>query len=282
MIDITNDKAEIISFLSTTIKKIRNNFGNPKSIGFYCKPSEGAFTISFNIKSEIKEKYTNSIEFEYKDIEFLFMKHWKKECEQEKSQWKYFEEDGIFEASGPQKLYNINRYLSHVFWTIIRESTREINLPTTLLSFEFEELNHIILHSNLEKFGRIITKLFRDEIFKHYLEERTQYTNPDFIQSIQQNSPYMYETYIAHKSYFYSSLTNDQIENLDKIILGIIDSIAFNVMRGLDENDDVESGISLIVDNRDVRQLPLIGNGNLSGEYLDWVERFSKYGGFKS
>lgn len=281
MVDINNDRLTIVNFLNRTVSLIRKDYGEPKSIGFFCNPSEGIFTISFNVKSEIDKDKVKSIEFEYKNIDSLFIEGWKRECNNEKSQWRYFEEGGIFESSGAEKLYNINRYLAYILWTIVRSSTREIKLPTTVLLFEFEELNSIALHSNLENFGRAVTKIFRNDIFEDYILERDRYKNPNFISTINPNLDESLKSIIIEKANFYTSLSDEQIEVLNKIILGTIDNIAFNVLRALDENDIDESGILLTVENKDVRDLPMIGNGNLSGEYFDWIDRFSKYGKYQ-
>jgi hypothetical protein len=284
MVDINNDKASITDFINKSINHIRLEFGEPKSIGIFCKPSEGLFTISFSIKSEINKQDIKSVEFEFNDIDSLIIESWRIEIQKENSQWKYFPEGGIIEYSGVDKINKLNRYLTYILWTIIRESTREINLPTTLLSFEFTEFNSIIIHSNLEKFGRAITKLFRDEIFDNYLAEKDYYRSikPEiFKDNLNPNLDQSTKNLKLQKAAFYASLTTEQIQTLDKLVLGQIDNIAFNIMRALDENNDSETGILLTVDNLNVRELPLIGNGNLSGEYLDWVERFSKHGEFQ-
>jgi hypothetical protein len=284
MVDINNDKENIINFLSKTVLKFCEEVREPKSVGIFCKPSEGFFTISFNSEFEIDKEKINSIEFEHKSYESYIIENWKVECQKEISQWKYFKEGGIFESSGAQKLYNINRYLTHILSTIFRESTIKINLPTTLLSFEFVELNSIIIHSNLENFGRTITRLFRNEIFETYLKEKDYYKKieiEEFKININPNFDEQTRNLMLEKSAFYLSLTKEQIQTLDKIILGQLDSTAFNVMRSLDENNEEQTKIKLTVNNLDARQLPLIGNGNLSGEYFDWVERFSKFGEYQ-
>jgi hypothetical protein len=284
MVDINNNKRSITDFIGKSITHIRSEFGEPRSIGIFCKPSEGLFTISFNIKTEITKEDIKSVEFEFKNIDSLIIESWRIESQKENSQWKYFPEGGIIEYSGVDKIYKLNRYLTYILWTIVRESTREIDLPTTLLSFEFTEFNSIIIHSNLDKFGRAITKLFRNETFDNYLAERDYYRSikPEiFWDSMNPNLDETIKNLKLQKAAFYSSLTSEQIETLDKIILGQIDSIAFNIMRALDENNDSETGILLTVDNLNVRELPLIGNGNLSGEYFDWVERFSNHGQFQ-
>ena len=284
MVDINNDKENIVNFLSKTVFKFCEDISEPKSVGIFCKPSEGLITISFNTEFEIDIEKINSIEFEHKNYQSFIIENWKAECQKEISQWKYFKEGGIFESSGAQKLYNINRYLTHILWTIFRESTIKIKLPTTLLSFEFGDLNSIIIHSNLENFGRTITRLFRNEIFENYLTEKNYYRNikiEEFKKNINPNFDEQTRNLMLEKSVFYCSLTNEQIQTLDKIILGQLDSTAFNVMRSLDENNEEQTRIKLTINNLDARQLPLIGNGNLSGEYFDWVERFSKYGEYQ-
>jgi|GEM_PF-2477972 len=284
MIDINNEQNTIVNFITEAFNKFNMEIGEPKSIGILCKPSEGKFSISFNSRNEIDKSNIESIEFEYKDFAFLNLENWRIECQKEISQWKYFVEGGVFESSGTLKIYNINRYLTYILSTIIRKLTIDINLPTTLLGFEFSELNTIILHSNLEKFGRTITRIFRSDNYESYLTERNYHRSQGVEELRNKLSPHLdsaTKNLMLQKSTFYNSLTIEQIQVLDKLVLGILDNTAFNVMRALDENNINESGISLTIDNVYVRELPLIGNGNLSGEYFDWVERFSKYGEFQ-
>ncbi len=283
MVDLKNDKESIVNFIKNSLYDFKTTYGNPKAVGIFCQPLEGLLSISINREVEILEKNKNKVEFEYQNFDTLFVENWKIESQKDISKWKYWG-TGISEISGAQKIYNINKVFYNCLWTIIREATSEIYLPTTLLFFEFPELNDIIIHSNLEKFGRTVTKLFRNDIFEGYLSTKNHYRSIDieaYKKSYNPNGDDETRNLTFEIATFYSSLTSEQAQTLDKIMLGNIDNVAFNVMSGLDGNNKEETGISLTIDNLDVRDLPLIGNGNLSGEYFDWVERFSKYGGFQ-
>ena len=87
-----------------------------------------------------------------------------------------------------------------------------------------------------------------------------------------------FKNLLIERAKLYSELTKEQNEVLDRLVLSLLDGVAFNAMRALDENIKEETGIELKIDNIDTEDLKLVGNGMLSGEIFDWYPRFSKFG----
>ena len=78
---------------------------------------------------------------------------------------------------------------------------------------------------------------------------------------------------------FLSSLTKAQAPHYLRHVSGVLDDVMFNLLRILDEGQlrVSEDEIIMTINGEDVTELPLVGNGNLSGEMFDWIPRFSKY-----
>ena len=78
-------------------------------------------------------------------------------------------------------------------------------------------------------------------------------------------------------------LNKSELEILDKLILNIIDNAAFTLLRGFQESMDECVGtekVELKIDGKKANELNLT-SGSLFGDYFDWIQRFSKYGGFQ-
>lgn len=284
MVDFKECEIEIIKFIVESISKFRTEIGEPKSLEINCNPTYGKLEIGFDLENEIKNEDKNTFEFHFKKYNIFESEKWKTEIRKVISEYKYFEEAGILEFSGNSKMESINKFFSKILFYVVRNATKKTILPTTILKFELEELNYIVLNSSTEKFGRIVTKYFRDETYEEFLKENQNIKNvglEQYIKNINKNISTKDQELIAEKAMFYSSLSEIQKSTLNKIILGILDSNSFKIMVALDENSPKDSGISLKVDNQDVTEIPMIGNGNLSGEYFDWIERFSEYGEFQ-
>lgn len=78
---------------------------------------------------------------------------------------------------------------------------------------------------------------------------------------------------------FLSSLTEAQATHYLKHVSSVLEEAMFNLLRILDEGQlrASEDEIILTINGEDVTELPLVGNGSLSGEMFDWIPRFSKY-----
>ena len=133
-----------------------------------------------------------------------------------------------------------------------------------------------------DKLGKAVVKYFRDENYQNFIDSKEQVFSmgiSEFMNKI--NSTTMadeFKNLLIERAKLYSELTKEQNEALDRLVLSLLDSVTFNVMRALDENIKEETGIELKIDNIDAEDLKLIGNGMLSGEIFDWYPRFSKFG----
>jgi len=136
------------------------------------------------------------------------------------------------------------------------------------------------LKDKLDHFGRGVVNHFRDSNYTSYLEVKKEYTQTPLPEYIRSMPPGLHEELKSERintAKFFQSLSKEQAVFLDHWMLEQIDQITFNIMNVLDESRVDDSGLVVSVHGTDVTELPLIGNGNMSGEYLDWIERFSKY-----
>ena len=133
-----------------------------------------------------------------------------------------------------------------------------------------------------DKLGKAVVKYFRDENYQNFIDSKEQVFSmgiSEFMNKI--NSTTMadeFKNLLIERAKLYSELTKEQNEVLDRLVLSLLDGVAFNAMRALDENIKEETGIELKIDNIDTEDLKLVGNGMLSGEIFDWYPRFSKFG----
>ena len=283
MVDFNNDKINVVQFIKDSISEFENEVGKPKSIGIKCTPSKGNISICFNKEKEIDGKILTIEQFEYKNQRTFHSKEWKKEYEQSKSCWFLFEEAGVLEFSGVDKSASINKFYSYFLRNLLRDMTKKMFLPTTLLELERNEYSQIVLHSKTENFGRAVVEAFREAQYDTFLEQKEHILKVGYnkyVADINPNISTDLKALMIERALFFTSLTDEQNKILDKIILNMLDFTAFNVMRTIEENNSGITDFSVLVDNQDATKLPLIG-GSLFGEYFDWVERFSKYGEFQ-
>lgn len=81
----------------------------------------------------------------------------------------------------------------------------------------------------------------------------------------------------------FKSLDEKQLMLLDTLMKSIIDNTAFSILREIQEAMDECVGkekIKLTIDGQKSTSLDLL-SGTLFGEYLLWVDKFSKYGEVK-
>lgn len=164
----------------------------------------------------------------------------------------------------------------------IRNASKSIQLPTVLCCFEDSTQNYFAIESEIDLFGRSVIRFFRDENLDYHYWHIQKFTNKT-LEEIENQIPNHWQQHSIRthmeKAKFFNKLDREQINFLNRYIKELIDSLAFNVMRAIDENTGNEGDpIKITINNIDATQLPMIGNGNLSGEYIDWCERFSKYG----
>jgi len=137
-----------------------------------------------------------------------------------------------------------------------------------------------------DRLGKVVVKYFRDEIYQNFIDEKERIINTGVDEFINQiNSTTMGDDIknpMIERAKLFCELTQEQNEVLNRLVLNLLDSVVFNVMRALDENvERKKTGIELKIDGIDVRFLHLIGNGMLSGEIFDWYPRFSKFGQYQ-
>ena len=141
-----------------------------------------------------------------------------------------------------------------------------------------------------DKLGKAVVKYFRDENYQNYLDTKKCVFNTGINKYINQiNSTTMADEFKIldiERAKLYSELTKEQNEVLDRLVLSLLDGVAFNVMRALEENNATEenfkkeNGIKLKVDGKNIEDLELIG-GTLFHEIFDWYPRFSKFGQYQ-
>lgn len=139
---------------------------------------------------------------------------------------------------------------------------------------------------NYKEIGEIIVKKLRDENFEYYIKNRDfgksmsekEYSelsrNPNLAPELQQLKDERFD--------FFNSLNEKQIGILNRLILNILDSTAFNFLREIEENLDYNKSIGLTVNGEKIEEImPEFLSGTLFGEYFLWTEKNSKFGRFQ-
>ena len=139
---------------------------------------------------------------------------------------------------------------------------------------------------NYKEIGEIIVKKLRDENFEYYIKNRDfgksmsekEYSelsrNPNLAPELQQLKDERFD--------FFNSLNEKQIGILNKLILNILDSTAFNFLIEIEENLDYNKSIGLTINGEKIEEIiPEFLSGTLFGEYFLWIEKNSKFGVFQ-
>lgn len=137
-----------------------------------------------------------------------------------------------------------------------------------------------------KELGEIIVKKLRDENFEHYVKNRDfgksmskkQYSelprNPNLAPELQLQKDERFE--------FFNDLNEKQTDTLNKIILNLLDSTAFNFLREIEENLDYKKSIGLTINGKKAENITSeLLSGTLFGEYFLWVEKNSKFGEYQ-
>ena len=137
-----------------------------------------------------------------------------------------------------------------------------------------------------KELGEIIVKKLRDENFEYYVKNRDfgksmtekEYSelprNPNLAPEFQKLKDERFE--------FFNGLNDKQTEILNRIVLNILDSAAFNFLREIEENLDDNKSIGLTVNGQKVENITTeLLSGTLFGEYFLWTEKNSKFGEFQ-
>ena len=260
MIVLRQDKDEFKEYLISVFNDIQSNYGIVNSLGIELSEKEKTIIIHFNIHRKIDKQNKKCSQFEY----------------QGKYQTKY----KLGKPNDKGFVYDMR------LWTGIRDATKEIQLPTILCCFDEDKFNYFVIETELEKFGRFVIEHFREETMRTHDWYLDKFTNKTISQIKGEIPEHWNETHreIHMKSAkFFNTLNETQLKYFNEYVLKMVDSTAFSVMRAFDEKTGYEDcDIEIKCMGINAVDLPLIGNGNLSGEYLDWADRFSKYGEFQT
>lgn len=260
MIILNQVKDEFKEYLIGVFKEINSKYGNPKSIGIELSEKSKTIVVHFNIDKEINKEDKTCSQFEY--------------------QGKFQTNFELGEPNDKGFVYDMR------LWSGIRNATKEIQLPTTLCCFDEDKFNYFVIETELETFGRFVVSHFREETMQSHDWHLEKFTKKSIAQIRKEIPEHRNENSIEDhmkSAQFFNSLNSEQLHYFNNYILKMIDSTAFSVMRAFDEKTGYEKcDIEIKCMGINAVDLPLIGNGNLSGEYLDWVDRFSEYGEFKT
>ena len=137
-----------------------------------------------------------------------------------------------------------------------------------------------------KELGEIIVKKLRDENFEYYEKNRDfgksmsekEYSelprNPNLSPEFQKLEDERFE--------FFNGLNERQIEILNRLVLNILDSTAFNFLREIEENLNDSKSLGLTINGHQVENITTeFLSGTLFGEYFLWTEKNSKFGEFQ-
>ncbi len=136
------------------------------------------------------------------------------------------------------------------------------------------------------KLAKTLINKLRDENFSYYLEstEKAAKLSQEEYDNIEKNPDYDKELQKIddERFYFLSSLDTKQKETLNKLILHIIDSTAFNFLREIEENHHFKNSIGLTINNTNLEDVyNEFLSGTFFGEYMLWIDEYSNYDGFQ-
>ena len=259
MIYLNATKDEFCEFFIQSIKEFTKKEGKPIGIGVSLSIASSQISIHYNLKKEIntEDKSINQFEFIKYDIT-------------------------KYKIVNPEVKGNNQINL----WKSIRKVTRIIELPTVLYHLKDNNQFDIPIETELEIFGRAVVTHFRDHTMDYHTSYSEKYSNKSLEEAKDEfREHWNDESRKEHlkTASFFSSMNKTQVDFLNDYVLRILDNATFNVMRALDENTGNEdSQINVDINGVKAVELNMIGNGNLSGEYLDWIDRFSKYKEFQT
>ena len=139
---------------------------------------------------------------------------------------------------------------------------------------------------NYKELGKLLVQKMRDENYSSYLQIRdnaksktkeqyySESRNPNLDKELQKLADDRFE--------LLNSLAPKHQATLDKLILNILDSTAFNFLREIEENLDKESSIGLTINGKPIETIQTeLLSGTLFGEYFLWTEKNSNHGEFQ-
>ena len=264
MIYIYKSKDEFQDYFLKSLEKFKKDNGEPTSIGVSWSRESKLISIHYNLNQELNKANKSINQFEFINYSSI-----------------------NYKIGSPDDCENEDQNEWIDFWGKIREASTLIQLPTVLYQIVDTDQYDLPIENENEIFGKAVVKHFRDYTIEHHQQISENYYNKT-IDEISKSFPdYWNEELKVEKlkeATFFNKLDSEQLSFLRKYILKLIDSTTFNVMRAIDESsfsNDCKS-IAVTINGQRAEELNLIGNGNLSGEYLDWIDRFSKYEQFQT
>lgn len=240
------------NFLINAVKAFELEFETVKSIGISWSKKNTSIQIHFS-KADFDRTNKNIEQFEHQNYRTLH----------------YQTEDSKINAD-----FNM--------WSSIRQTTKELFLPTVLLHYVDKDLYDFPINTDTEIFGRAVIKNLRDETMSYHTQVMESYkdkTADEMISEFRESWSNEFKISKNKEANFFCSLDEAQRTFLHNYVLKLIDNIGFNLMRSIDESSFRKDckGIAILVNGTRAEEIDMIGNGNLSGEYLDWIERFSQF-----
>jgi hypothetical protein len=249
MNDFEIETKEINNFFQNKLELLYKQFGKPTSIGLRIDKPNNCLNLSFNTVEKFQNGTTNYNNMEHKDFAIY-----------------YAQKDKIGH---------------NVIWNGIRPLSRYFDLPTVFLEDETGKIDNLIT-DEVEKLGRWVVKTLRDDTFKSHLRLKEEFVN---IRNERKDTNKLISSNLSQNEVqFFSHLTDEQFAIIDRYILSLLDNAAFLFGSYIDEEIMRKEGdIQITVNNKNCEEISkdLIGNGNYSGEYFDWIERFSDFGDFE-
>ncbi|WP_298545665.1 hypothetical protein [uncultured Aquimarina sp.] len=139
---------------------------------------------------------------------------------------------------------------------------------------------------NHNELAEIIVKKLRDENFEQFLKSKDyaksmssekywkKPRNPNLDKELQK--------LLDERFDFLNRLSERDSGILERMILNILDSTAFNFLREIEENLEENKSIGLSINGEKVEKITTeLLSGTLFGEYFLWLEKNSKYGNFQ-
>ena len=139
--------------------------------------------------------------------------------------------------------------------------------------------------SSYKELAETVVAKLRDENYANYLATRNyarSMTLTEYL-SLPRNPGYASEYQQRDDERFglLNSLSAEQSDALDRLILSTLDNAAFNFLRKIEENKAEGKGVGLTIDGKNLNIQDELQSGTLFGEYFLWVEENSKYGPFQ-
>ena len=168
-----------------------------------------------------------------------------------------------------------------MIYNCIYDSDWKHQLPTTLLKYKGIPKDDLFLFHENRSLGETVVRLIRDETYGHLDESITYYRSQSkeaLVAEFRDNWSEEYKQEVLNKIDVYQSFDENQIRFIKKLIINKLDSVAFSLMRAIDEKScDGHEPIAVTISGIPGDEIPMWGNGNLSSDYLEWIERYSKF-----